>query len=187
MTRRPRQRYNQLVVFQLIIMESSWFLRGNILQTWALLTDIDIRLKCLNIVSNNLSFPPFYDAEMHRKLWSEAPAKECALDQIFKKIQVLHTHINFLRNRTKKIYNRAKELYCDATIFVFQFFIVYLSKKKKKKWKMKNDFSMEFTCRILAWFGFLVKFNEIHCRNLFDEKFEINGSSYLRVTSLSCL
>ena len=37
-------------------------------------------------------------------------------------------HINFF-------YNRAKELYCDATIFVFWFFIVYLL---KKKWKLKN-------------------------------------------------
>ena len=35
----------------------------------------------------------------------------------------------FLRNQTKKIYNRAKELYCDSTIFVSWFF-VYLPKKK---------------------------------------------------------
>ena len=33
------------------------------------------------------------------------------------------------------MYNRAKELYCDSTIFVFWFFIVYLP---KKKWKLKN-------------------------------------------------
>ena len=41
----------------------------------------------------------------------------------------------FLRNQTKKIYNRAKELYCDATWFVFWFFIVYLP-KKNGNWKM---------------------------------------------------
>ena len=43
------QRNNQLVVFKLIIIESSWFLRENILQTWTLLTDIVMRSKCLFI------------------------------------------------------------------------------------------------------------------------------------------
>ena len=33
------------------------------------------------------------------------------------------------------MYNRAKELYCDATIFVSWFFIVYLP-KKNRNWKM---------------------------------------------------
>ena len=33
------------------------------------------------------------------------------------------------------MYNRAKELYCDATIFVFWYFIVYLP-KKSGNWKM---------------------------------------------------
>ena len=40
----------------------------------------------------------------------------------------------------KKIYNRAKELYCDATIFVFRFFIVYLLKKIwTKQWPKAAD------------------------------------------------
>ena len=38
----------------------------------------------------------------------------------------------FSRNQMKKIYNTAKELYYDATIFVFWFFIVYMPKKKLK-------------------------------------------------------
>ena len=33
------------------------------------------------------------------------------------------------------MYNKAEELYWDATIFVFRFFIVYLP-KKNGKWKM---------------------------------------------------
>ena len=43
-------------------------------------------------------------------------------------------HINFFEKPNKKIYIRAKEVYCDATIF-FLFFIVYLP---KRKWKLKN-------------------------------------------------
>ena len=35
-----------------------------------------------------------------------------------------------------KIHNRTKELFCDAIIFVFRFFIFYLP---KKKWKLEND------------------------------------------------
>ena len=35
----------------------------------------------------------------------------------------------FLKNQTKKIDNRAEELYCDAIIFVFLFFIFYLPEK----------------------------------------------------------
>ena len=49
-------------------------------------------------------------------------------------------HINFLKTPNKKIYNRAKELYCDATIFLFWFFIVYLSKKTEtEKWPKAAD------------------------------------------------
>ena len=33
-----------------------------------------------------------------------------------------------IKNLIKK-FNRPKELYCDATMFVFRFFIVYLPKK----------------------------------------------------------
>ena len=33
------------------------------------------------------------------------------------------------------MYNTAKELYCDANVFVFLFFIVYMP-KKNRNWKM---------------------------------------------------
>ena len=48
----------------------------------------------------------------------------------------------------KKIYNRAKELYCDATIFVFWFFIVYLPKKKMEteKWPKAADSPLPINC-----------------------------------------
>ena len=72
---------------------------------------------------------------MRRKLWPKAPTKEGALGEISKKFQVYFIHIIFFKKTDKKINNRAKELYCDATIFVFWLFIVYLP---KKKWKLKN-------------------------------------------------
>ena len=78
---------------------------------------------------------------MRRNLWPKAPAEEGAfpyekkvlvsigfntyqyffhtgLGQMSKKFQVYFIHINFFK-KPKKIENRAKELYCDATIFVF--------------------------------------------------------------------
>ena len=55
---------------------------------------------------------------MYKKFYKEL-SKEGALGQISKNFQVYFIHINFLRNQTKKIYNRAKELYYDATIFIF--------------------------------------------------------------------
>ena len=55
---------------------------------------------------------------MRGKLWPKAPAKEGALAQMLKNFQVYFIHINFFKKPNKKIYNRAKELYCNATIFV---------------------------------------------------------------------
>ena len=49
-----------------------------------------------------------------------------------KKFQVYFIHINFFKKPNKKNYNRIKKLYCNATIFVLWFFIVYLPKKNKK-------------------------------------------------------
>ena len=77
----------------------------------------------------------FYYVEMRRKLWPKALAKEAAFGQMSKKFQVYFIHIHFFKKPNKKTYNRAKELYCGATIFVFWFIIVYLP--KKKKWKLK--------------------------------------------------
>ena len=56
---------------------------------------------------------------MRRKLCPKAPAKEGALGQMSKNFQVYFIHINFFHKPNKKIYDRAKELYCEATIFVF--------------------------------------------------------------------
>ena len=66
---------------------------------------------------------------MRRKLWPKAPATKGTLGQIWKNFQVYFIHIDFFKKPNKKIYNRAKELYYDAAIFVFWFFIVYLPKK----------------------------------------------------------
>ena len=77
----------------------------------------------------------FYYAEMRRKLWPKAPAKECALGHMSEKFQVYFIHINFFKYQINKIFNRAKEFYCDATILVSLFSIVYLP---KKKWKLKK-------------------------------------------------
>ena len=68
-------------------------------------------------------------AEMRRKLWPKAPAKVGALSQMSNNFQVYFIHINFFKKPNKKMYNRAKDLYCDATTFVFWLFIVYLPKK----------------------------------------------------------
>ena len=51
--------------------------------------------------------------------------------------------INILRNGTKIFLNRAEELYCDAALFVFRFFIICMPKKEKKmeteKWPRATD------------------------------------------------
>ena len=65
------------------------------------------------------NFFRFYYAEMRRKLWPNAPAKEGALSQMSKNFQVYFIHIVFFKKLNKKNYNKAKELYFDATIFVF--------------------------------------------------------------------
>ena len=82
----------------------------------------------------------FYYAEVRRKLWPKAPAKEGTLGQMSKKCQVYFIHIIFFKKQTKKIYNRAKELYCDATIFVFDSLISTCPKKMKtEKWSKAAD------------------------------------------------
>ena len=79
-----------------------------------------------NILSNNLSFSPFfYYAEMRRKLWPKAVAKEGA--RCKNNFSLLYTYKFFFKSN-KKIHNRANKLYFDATIFLFWFFIVYLPK-----------------------------------------------------------
>ena len=66
---------------------------------------------------------------------------ECLLEfysklnfQISKNFQVYFIHINFLKKPKKKIYNRVKELYYDATILFFDSSLSTCP----KKWKLKN-------------------------------------------------
>ena len=80
-------------------------------------------------------------------MWLKAPAKESVLGQMSKNFQVYFVNINFFKKLNKKIYNRAKDLYCNATIFVFRFFIVYLL-NKNGNWKMAQD------CRFLPILAF---------------------------------
>ena len=55
----------------------------------------------------------------------------------------------FFLNQTKKIYNKAEELYCDATIFFLKFFIAYLPKKMEtEKWPKAAD-SPLYSCFLL--------------------------------------
>ena len=51
-----------------------------------------------------------------------------------KNFEVNFIQKNFFMKLNKKMYNRAKDLLIDATIFVSRFYIVYLL----KKWKLKN-------------------------------------------------
>ena len=62
-----------------------------------------------------------------------APDKEGALGQMSKNFQIYFILINYLRNQIKMFYNWTEELYCDATIFVFWFFIVDLPKKMESE------------------------------------------------------
>ena len=80
---------------------------------------------------------------MRRKLWSKALAKEGALGQMSKNFQIYFIRMNFFKKPNKKIDNRAKQLYCDATIFVFWFFIVYLP-KKNVNWKISEGCHLIF-------------------------------------------
>ena len=82
---------------------------------------------------------------MRRKLWPKAPVEEVALGQMSKNSQVYFKHINYFKKSNRKNYNRAKELYCDATIFVFWIFIVYLPKKMEtEKWPKAADSPLHY-------------------------------------------
>ena len=86
---------------------------------------------------------------MCRKLWPKAAAEEDALGQMSKNFQVYFVCIIFFKNETKKI-TIQQELYCDAILFVFQFFIVYLPKKMEtEEWLKAADSPLYKTnCRI---------------------------------------
>ena len=82
----------------------------------------------------------FYYAEMRRKLWPKAPAKEGTLGRTSKNFQVYFIHINFFKKPNKKIYNRAKELYRDATIFfLIHYCLLNQKKMETEKWSKAAD------------------------------------------------
>ena len=92
-------------------------------------------------VSNNLSLFRFYYDGMRRNFGPRHSPKKmpwARCQKIFK--FTLYISI-FLRNQIKKIYNRAKELYCDATIFVFFYSSLSTCPKKMgtEKWPKAAD------------------------------------------------
>ena len=78
----------------------------------------------------------FYHAEMRRKLWPKAPAKEGALCQMSKNFKVYFIHINFSKKPNNKIYNRAKDRVILRCCYIY-FWILYCL-LTQKKWKLKN-------------------------------------------------
>ena len=77
---------------------------------------------------------------MRKKLWLKAPAKEGALGEMSKNFQVHFIRINFFKKPNKKMYSRATELYCDATIFVFDSLLSTCPKKiETEKWPKPAD------------------------------------------------
>ena len=104
---------------------------------------------------------------MRRKLWPKAPAKEGVLGHMLRNFQVYFMHINFFNNPKKKNYNRAKKLYCNATIFVFWFFIVYLA-KKKWNWKMAQGCRLSPTHKRIFFTSF--EFPDIQNMDIHQEK-----------------
>ena len=55
---------------------------------------------------------------MHRIFWPKATAKEGALGQMSKHFPVYLIHINFLRNQTKKMYNRANMVHSHHAFLI---------------------------------------------------------------------
>ena len=55
------------------------------------------------------------------------------------------------------MYNRAKELYCDTTIYVFGFFILYLPKKMEtEKWRKVADSPLSYFFSIIKELNFML-------------------------------
>ena len=51
-----------------------------------------------------------------------------------KNFQVYYIHINFFKRPNKKIYNKAKDLYCDPTIFLISLLSTCPKKMETEKW-----------------------------------------------------
>ena len=60
---------------------------------------------------------------------------------------LIYTHKFFLRKQTNKIFNRAKELYCDANIFVFDSLPSTCPKKMEtEKWPKAANSPLRVFC-----------------------------------------
>ena len=77
---------------------------------------------------------------MRRKLWPKAPTKEGALGQMSKNFQVYLTHINFLRNETKKFTIEPKN-YTAMLLYLFFDSLSSTCQKKMEteKWSKAAD------------------------------------------------
>ena len=61
------------------------------------------------------------------------------------------------------MYNGAKELYCDATVFVFWFFIVYLPKKKNENWNMaQGSMLLHLFTLVITYKSYIIQYIYIH-------------------------
>ena len=83
----------------------------------------------------------FYDAEMHRKLWLKALAKEGALGQNVNKFSSLPYKYKFFEKPNKKCTVELKSYTAMLLISVFRFVIVYLT-EKHENWKMAQGYRL---------------------------------------------
>ena len=82
----------------------------------------------------------FYYAEMRRKLWPKAPAKETALSQMSNKFQVYFIHMNFFKKPNKISLKQSRRVILRR--YYIYFFILYCLLVKKietEKWPKAVD------------------------------------------------
>ena len=77
----------------------------------------------------------FYYAEMRRKLWPKAPAREGALGQMSKNFHFYFIHIKFLKKPNKKKLHQSQRVIQRCYYICFKIFYCLLT-KKNGNWKM---------------------------------------------------
>ena len=104
----------------------------------------------------------FYHAEIHRKLWPKAPAKEGALSQTTNNFQVYFIHINSFKTPNKKNLQWSQRVILRCYYICFLFFIVYLPiKMETEKWPKAVDsplICVFFLFKIFFNFDFFINF-----------------------------
>ena len=80
-------------------------------------------------------FLRFYYAEMSRKLWPKAPAKEGAMGQMSENFQVYCIHIFFFKKPMKKNLQWSQRVIL-RTYYIWFFILCCLI--AQKRWKLKN-------------------------------------------------